>query len=83
VHFAANAMSGVITDYAVTVFLSVFLDDRSDVAHAFVWPALSDAKLETLFRDPNELLEFVAHISNRNCDRRIADKSVQSARHIK
>src|SRR5204862_2793382 len=55
VHFAANAMSGVITDYAVAVFLRVFLNDRSDVANAFVWPALRDAKLQTFFRHTNKV----------------------------
>ncbi len=59
VHRAADAVSGVIANDAVTEFFGMFLNRPTDVADAPVDTRSLNAAFETFFGHPDQLLQLV------------------------
>ena len=57
VHLTSDPMTGIVTNNAVAVFLSMLLDRPTDIADPVSRPALLDTEFQALVRHADELLQ--------------------------
>src|SRR5215213_5383608 len=77
VHPPANPMADVIAHDRITIGLCVLLYGPTDVTEMFSAATLFNGAVETFFSHANELEPIFIDFADRNCRRRVADKTLE------
>ena len=82
VHGPPDSVAAIVAHYRQAVGERVALNGRADITYPSAWPNCGDADFQCVVGLPNQTAYSRAHLSDRDCPRRVAMKSVEFHRHI-